>query len=169
RVAAAEGAVAVHAGHTQIGWLVRVWEQVKGSGFEFRAAPGAFFERNGRGFAIVIAEGDGLLAGGVRLLVALASHDVGRGGHADPEPDFEGPFAELLDVFLALQLQGANQRGGAAELVERQEAERVAHEDADAGGGDSGVAEPAEDEGESGEAEVCLGLAATGGKEEEID
>ena len=73
------------------------------------------------------------------IVVALAAHPVRRGGLADPQPDLERPVAELLDVLLPLQFQGADQRRGAAELVERQQPQRVAHQHAQAGGGDARV------------------------------
>ena len=64
------------------------------------------------------------------ILVSLVAHAVRRGRLADPQADLERPVAELLRVLLALQLQGADQRRCAAELVERQQPERVPHEDA---------------------------------------
>ena len=73
---------------------------------------------------------------------------------------------------LALQLQGADEARGAAELVEGQQAQGVAHDDAHPGASEpvlARVAEPAQDHGEGGEAEVGLGLAAAGREEEQVD
>jgi hypothetical protein len=53
-------------------------------------------------------------------------------------PDLERPFAKLVRVsFLCplkpFELQGADQGGGAAELIEGEQAQGVAHQHCDAG------------------------------------
>src|SRR5690606_36972584 len=76
-------------------------------------------------------------------LVALLGL-VGRGLLADPEPDAEGLGAPatvaLLRGLAADHLARADQRGGALELLEREQAQRVAHEH-----GDAVLARPAPD------------------------
>ena len=58
---------------------------------------------------------------------------VGGAALAHPQADFEGPLAQKLGIFTAFQLQGTDQGGGAAELIEGEQAERVAHQHAHAG------------------------------------
>ena len=97
---------------------------------------------------------------------------VGRAGLAHPKADLERPAAEPGGgILAALQFKGADQPGRAPELIEGQQPQGVAHDDADPGPGESGVslvAEPPKDHGERGEAEVRLGLAAAGREEEEV-
>jgi hypothetical protein len=118
---------------------------------------------------VVALVGEHAGAGGGGAAVALRAELVRGGGLADPQADLEGPGTEALRVALALELEGADQRGGAAELIEGQEAQGVAHQHADAGALQAGVTQPAQDQGEGGEAEVGLRLAAAGREEQEVD
>jgi hypothetical protein len=70
---------------------------------------------------------------------------------------------------VAQKLEGADHAGGTAELVEGQKAERVAHDDRNAGTQHARAQEPAIGDGEGGEAQKGLGLAAAGREEEQID
>jgi len=65
--------------------------------------------------AVVLVR-DGSRSCGVGIAVTLAAHLVGRGRATDPQADLEGPVAQLVGVLLTLQLEGADQRRGAAEL-----------------------------------------------------
>ena len=72
---------------------------------------------------------------------------------------------------LALELERAHEAGGARELVEREEAQRVAHDHAHAGAREpllAGMAQPAQHHRERREAQVRLGLAAAGREEEQV-
>jgi hypothetical protein len=150
--------------------LVGVREQANDFSSKGGAAPRAVLERDRRGVALGVAlVGEHAGAGGGRAAVALRAELVRGGGLADPQADLEGPGAEALRVALALELEGADQRGGAAELIEGQEAQGVAHQHADAGAEQAGVTQAAQDQGEGGEAEVGLGLAAAGREEQEVD
>ena len=102
----------------------------------------------------------------------LLAQAVRRGGLADPQADLERPLAERVWVLLALELQRADEPGGARELVEREQPQRVAHDHADAGARAAllaGMAQPAQHDRERGEAEVGLGLAAAGREEQQVD
>ena len=72
---------------------------------------------------------------------------------------------------LALELQRADEPGGARELVEREEPQRVAHDHAHPGAREpllARVAQPAQHHREGREAEVRLGLAAARREEEQV-
>ncbi|MBL8235622.1 MAG: glycosyltransferase family 4 protein, partial [Bryobacterales bacterium] len=69
---------------------------------------------------------------------------------------------------LAQQLEGANHPGGARQLVEGEEAQRVAHDHRHPRPQHTGVAEPAQRNDEGGEAEIGLGLAAARREEQQI-
>ena len=97
--------------------------------------------------------------------------DVGRRRLAHPEADLEGPLAVARGVLLALELERADEPGGARELVEREEPQRVAHDHAHPGAREpllARVAQPAQHHREGREAEVGLGLAAAGREEEQV-
>jgi hypothetical protein len=95
---------------------------------------------------------------------------VGGGALADPQADGEAGVAEAFGVAAAQLLEGAHQGGGAAELVEGEEAQGVAEDDADAAAlvGAGLAAQAAEQQREGDEAEVSLGLAAAGGEVDEV-
>ena len=167
---AAEVAVAVDADDPQVGRVVRVRQELERVGLELRRRTrGSSSSGIGDGFRSSFWKAIVLRARRVAVLVALVAHPVRRGGPADPQADLERPVAELVGVLLPLQLQGADQRRGAAELVERQQPQRVAHQHAQPGRGDAGIAQPAEDQREGGQAEVRLGLAAAGREEQQVD
>ena len=111
-------------------------------------------------------------ARGIRTPVPLHSEVIGRTRLADPQTDLERPFAEPTgSVAPALQLQRADQPGRAPELIEGQQPQGVTHDDADARSRATvlaRVAEPPQDHGERSEAEIRLGLAATGREEEQV-
>src|SRR6266567_3752200 len=64
---------------------------------------------------------------------------LGGGGAPYPQADLVGPVSQLGHILPSLQFQGAHKRGRSAELIECQEAQRIAHQNADARGADAGV------------------------------
>ena len=67
----------------------------------------------------------------------LNAEVVGRAGLAHPKADLERPAAEPGGgILAALQFKGADQPGRAPELIEGQQPQGVAHDDADPGPGD---------------------------------
>ncbi len=107
--------------------------------------------------------------------VSLAAQLVRRRVGADPKADLDRPVAEqaatlLIDVRRvgAHQLQRANDAGRASELVERKEAQRVAHDDGDTGAEHARAAQPPMRDHERREAEIGLGLAAAGREEQQV-
>ena len=99
------------------------------------------------------------------------AHPVRGCAFAHPEPDLERPLAVALRGPFAQQFQRADERGSAAQLVEGEEAQRVAHDDAHARTGPAvglRMPEPAEHHREGRKAKVRLRLAAAGGEEEEV-
>ena len=132
------------------------------------AAPRAIVDRD----RLVITAAPGQHAGAGTVVVAISFMAELIGGAALPHPqaDLEGPLAEQLGILAALQLQCADQGRGAAELVEGEQAEGVAHQHAHAGRLDRPpVAQPAQHQGVSRQTQVSLGFAAAGGKEQEVN
>lgn len=172
RVVASEVAGVVGAGDAEILRVAIVRYEANRIRREGGAAPGAFLDRDrcgmraGVAFEPVGAGVRGLVAAGPR--VAAAAHAVGRGGAANPEADLERPGAELRSVALSLEFESADQGCGTAQLVEREQAERVAHEHGKAAAERCAVHEPAEHDRVGSEAEVGLRLAAAGGEEEKV-
>ena len=172
RLVAGELALPVRARDAEIRRLLRIRNQREGVRGEILATPRTALHRNGcRPPARVVLVLAHLGAGGVRTPVALHPQMIGRSGLADPQTDLERPFAEPAGgVLPALQLQRADQPGRAPELIEGQQTQGVPHDDADARSSAAvlaRVAEPSQDHGERGEAEIRLGLAAAGGEEQQ--
>ena len=137
RTLACEFALPARARDAKIGRLVRVRQQHEGVRGEVLAAPWTALHRDGRRLAarIVLVLAD-LGAGGVRAPVPLRAEVVGRTRLADPEADLEGPFAEPAGgIPAALQFERADEPGRAPELIEGQQPQGVAHDDADPGPG----------------------------------
>jgi hypothetical protein len=123
-VPAREGAVRVDAADAHLLGFGDLGPEGERVGGDLAGAPGALGEGEGAaGFAAVAVVGD--LGGDV-------GEGVGGGAAADPEADGEALGAELVGASLAQQLQGADQRGGAAELVEGEQAQGVAQQHGDA-------------------------------------
>ena len=175
RTIAREVAGGVGAADLQVGRRQVVRNAGKGRRLERRAAPGARLDRRRR--ALVLA---GLVAAhppNRRGLVgvALAAQPVRRGVGADPEADLDRPVAELtpslfVDVVRigAHQLERAHDAGRARQLVEREQAQRVAHDNGDAGTEHARPGEPAVRDDEGCETEIGLGLAAAGREEQQV-
>ena len=74
---------------------------------------------------------------GVIAVIAFLAEPVRRCGGANPKADLDRPIAQQVLAavlpcrFAAHQLQCTDDAGGARELVERQQAKRVAHEHCD--------------------------------------
>src|SRR6266545_1490081 len=139
---------------------------------EFLAAPRAVFQRDGRGILLrVAAKGtEAAISRFVctRARVTWTAHTIGRGGQADPQADLERPVAKTCVAtripFLPLQLEGANECRRTTQLVEREEAQRITHQDVDTCTPESRIAQAAKHEREGCETEVSFGLAAAGGE-----
>ncbi|HEY3258645.1 MAG TPA: hypothetical protein VGJ95_00005, partial [Pseudonocardiaceae bacterium] len=90
----------------------------------------------------------------------------------DPGRQLDGYRAQVTQSLDAAQHLGcADQRGRAFELLDGQQPQRVPHEHGDAKvGAEAGVdrLQPAHRQGEGGEAEVGLGLAAAGGEPQQV-
>src|SRR5205085_2460325 len=140
--------------------LVVVRQQTERLGAEPRRAPRTVLERDRRRLALgIVLELPDLAPRIAHALVALEPEDVWRGRLADPETDFEGPPSVTRGVFASLELEGADEACCAAELIEGQEPQRVAHDHAHASAGDAlvaGMAEAAEHHREGREAEIRL-------------
>jgi hypothetical protein len=113
------------------------WQKVKPFRLKGAIAPGAGFDRNRPVALIRLPFGEHRMDG---LLVAVACSPelVGCGCLAHPHADLEGPLAKLVRVsFLRplkpFELQGADQGGGAAQLIQGEQAQGVAHQHCDAG------------------------------------
>ena len=120
--------------------------------------------------------------GGVALALADILHLLGGLGvslradaRPDPEPDAEGHRSPRGNVLPSHELSRAQQRGRTDELLRGEESKGVSHEDRDAiaavehSFGRLDLALQSSDaERERGEAEIRLGLATTGGEEEEF-
>jgi hypothetical protein len=88
----------------------------------------------------------------------------------DPETHGEARVAELLRLAAAHLFERAHERGGASELIEREEAQRVAEDDRHAAAlvGARLPAQAPQEQRVRDEAEVRLGLAAAGGEVDEV-
>src|SRR5690606_20664781 len=95
------------------------------------AAPWAGFQRRGRRppASAVVSQPAG---SGALVEVLPAAEIVGRRSTSDPQPNLDRPCAQPARR-LALKLKGADQPGGALELVEREQAQGVAHHHREAG------------------------------------
>ena len=139
---------------------------------EGKAAPGAVAELEGG--ETVPGPASSPVVQSFKLLLGLV-HPLGRHGGADPQADAEGLLTPGGGVLATGELGGAYEGGGALELLGGEQAQGVAHEDGDAGapvdGSVGGLEESlaaADGEGVGGQSQVGLGLAATGGEEEEL-
>ena len=104
---AGEGAFRVVADNPQVGRCVDTGNEAEGVAVKLVAAPGTVFNRDRRGIAVgILLKVHRLGVGGVLRRgagIAAPAHAVGCGGGADPQSDFERPFAKLGLVLLALQ------------------------------------------------------------------
>jgi hypothetical protein len=125
------------------------------------AAPRAARERKRR----LLARAREVVQRRVHLLEA-----VGRGAAADPEADREASVAELLGIAPAKLLERAHEGGGSPELVEGQEAQRVAEEDRHPAPlvGPALAAQSPQDERERDQTEIRLGLSAAGREVDQV-
>ena len=140
-----------------------------GPGVDGGSAPGA---------ALDLQDGEPVaaaLGGAAQLLVGLVD-PLGRHVGADPEADPERLGSPGRRVVAAGQLGGADERRRALELLRREQAQGVPHEHGDAAAAVERAVRrldhplPAPDrERVCRQAQVRLGLAATGGEEEQLD
>ena len=103
------------------------------------------------------------------LLSPLKPIRFGVAARPTHRPISNGQGPRRVRVLVPLQLQGADQRRRAAELVEGQQPERVAHQHAQPRRGIARVFQAAIDQREGGQAEIGFRLAAAGREEEQID
>ncbi|MFO0646516.1 MAG: hypothetical protein U0326_09785 [Polyangiales bacterium] len=106
-----------------------------------------------------------------RDLVAHLGEGVRGGGASHPEAHAEAHVADARGVFAAHRFERAHQRRRALQLVEREQAQRVAqqHRDAVAPVGTRPPAKPSQHEREGDDAEVRLGLSSARGEEDQLD
>ena len=166
-----EIAAMIDAAHLQIQGLVGVGRQAEGIGFQLRATPGAVLQGDRpRVLSGLLFEAIGTPVGGIvgaRAIVALIAQPVGGGRRPHPEADLEGPGAQPR-LRGPLQFQGANQGRGPAHLIQGQQPQGVAHQHADPGPAQAGVAQAPQHQDEGRQPQVGLGLAAASGEEQQI-
>ena len=172
RPVAAEVALEVRADDAKLLRTVVVGQEGEGVGLEPGPAPRTVLERDRGGVSPgVRPEPTGLGARRIAAFFSLVAHEVGRRGLADPEADLERPLTVPRGIGHAFELQRADQTGGAGELVQGEEAQGVAHDDAHPGALDAvlaGVAEASKHHREGCETQVRLRLAAAGREEEQV-
>ena len=169
---AAEVALPVGADDAQLVRMIGVRQQVERLRLELAPAPGTVLERDRRRVAVgVLLEPGHLRPRRVRTTVALPAQDVRRGRLPHPEADLERPRAVPPARLAPLHLQRADQPRRPRELVERQQPQRVAHDDADAGAGQpvvAGMAQAPQHHRHRGEPQVRLGLPPAGREEQHV-
>ena len=138
-------------------------------------APGAGLERCGRALVPSIAIAPHPPHGRRLVRFSFAAEFVRRGIGADPQADFDRPVAEqaaplFVDVLRigAHQFERAYNARRAGELVKRKEAQRIAHDDGDAGAKNARAAQPSMSDHKGREPEIGLGLAAAGREEQQV-
>ena len=165
-------ALEVAANDPHVARAVGVGQKSERLGYELSAAPRAAlnWNRGGTGLRVGLVP-QRLPARGVASAIALSSHAVRGGGLADPKSDLEGPLAVPAGIRCAFQLERAHQSRRTGQLVERKEAQRIAHDHADTRARPSSiscVAKAPQHHREGGEPEIGFGLPAPGGEEEQI-
>ena len=121
-------------------------QQVEPRGLERAVAPRAGFDRD-RPVGALLPPAVEHVVGAPGVGIVRAAELVGGGALAHPHADLEGPIAQLVglvfpEAALAFELQGADHRGGTAELIEGEQAQGVAHQHREAGTADAWVAQP---------------------------
>ena len=172
RAVAAELALEIRADDAQFAGIVRIRQQRERLGREPCPAPGAVLERDrGRVAVRVALERSDLRARRIRPAVPLAPQDVGCRRLPHPQTDLERPRAVAPARLAPLDLQCAHQPGRPRELVQRQQPQRVAHDDADPGAGQpvvAGMPQAPEHHRDRGQAQIRLGLSAAGREEQQV-
>ena len=139
--------------HAQVSGRIDAGTEAEGIPVKFLTTPRTVLDGNGRWVRAGVAlethrlRVSRILRAGTG--VAPASHSVRCGRRTNPQADFKRPLAQLCLVLVAFQFEGANQRGGATQLIERQQPQRVAHENADARRVNSRMPHTAQDHRES--------------------
>src|ERR1019366_5756377 len=98
------------------------------------------------------------------VVVPLAPHPIRCRGLSNPETNLERPRTQLGHVFLTFDLQGANECGRTSQLVEREQAQRVPHQDTHACRSQAGIPESPHHQSECCETQVGFRLAAASWK-----
>jgi hypothetical protein len=163
----------VGAAKLQVARRHRIRHALKRLTAERRAAPRAGFDRRRRPVAPsheTANPSDGRVVPGG----APTAESVRRSVRADPEPDLDRPVSKQpppivsKSGFVAHQLQRADDTCGTRLLVQSQQAQRVAHNNTDAGAEDARVRQAAMGNREGSKAEIRLALAAAGWEEQQI-
>ena len=153
--------------------MVVVRKQGERIRLEMSSAPRAVLQGNRSRIASrVRLELASLDTGGVRPPVAFLPHAVGGCGLAHPKTDLERPVSVTGGVLPAFQLQSADKSSGTRKLVQGEEAERVAHDDAHTGSTKtvrSRIAQAPKHYRYCGQAQVGFCLAAARREEEQVD
>ena len=147
-------------------------QKVEALGLQRTVAPGAGFDRNRPVGALLLPAVEHVV-GALGVGVVRATELVGGGALAYPHADLKRPIPQLVgvvfsDAALAFELQGADHRGGTAELIEGEQAQGVAHQHREAGTADAGVAQAPQHQREGRKAQIGLGFAATGREEKQL-
>ena len=107
----------------------------------------------------------------VGAAVPFPAQDVRRGRLPHPEADLERPRAVPPACLASLDLQRADQPRRPRELIERQQPQRVAHDDAHAGSGEpvvAGMTQAPQHHRHRGQPQVRLGLPPAGREEQQV-
>ena len=175
RTVAGERARHVHAAQLQIGRRVGTRHAAKALRGKGGAAPRARLDRCRRARIAPAAIGAHPLDCGAFALVALAAQPIGTGVGADPQADLDRPVAQHPPAVavavirpLAQQLQRTDQPGRTPQLVQRQQPERIAHDHRHARAQHAARPQPPQRDGKGGQPQIGLGLAAAGGKEQQV-
>ena len=148
------------------------WQKVKPFRLKGAIAPGTGFDRN-RPVALTRLPFGEHRMGGLLVAVAWTAKLVGCGGLAHPHADLEGPLAKLVWVsFLRplkpFELQGADQGGGAAQLIQGEQAQGITHQHRDPGRFNPWAPQAAVNQGEGRQTEIGLRFATAGGEEQQL-
>src|SRR5439155_581145 len=128
-------ALEVRADNAELPRFVVGGQQREGIRAEARSTPWAVLQGDRRRLALGIGlELPRFGARGVRAPVPLLPEDVGRRRLPHPETDLEGPLPVPRDVPFPLELQCTYEPGGAPELIEREQPQRIAHDYGHPGG-----------------------------------
>ena len=101
-------------------------------------------------------------------LLGDASEPTQRPISIGQSPSRRRPCSSTFFGIGAHQFERAHDAGSASELIEREQAQRVAHDDGDAGAEHARVRQPPMRDHEGREAEIGFRLAAAGREEQEV-
>ena len=171
----AELTAGVGAPNFQIGRRVFVWRAGKRCRRELGSAPRTSLERGRRALVTPVAIAPNSTDRCCLVRLSFAAQLVRRRVGADPQTDLDWPVTEhpttaLIDVLGvgAHQFERADDTCRARELVERQKAQGVTHDNGDASAEHARSAQPPMRNHQGREPEIGLGLAAARWKKQEV-